>query len=190
MSESTGKTAAELRADLAAELAANEARARVARPWYRRKLSVVGFFVAGIVALAVVNSMSSKETDDATAVASSAANTVNLESAVGESFPAVGAVLPPDGEADEADDVTPTMACLVSEFGIVEQKLVIVNNSSKPSSYFIEGVIERGDVKVGDLFASTSNVAPGQKALETATGSVDGDGPVTCRIVDVERLAS
>ena len=158
--------------ELRAELAANEARVKASRrPWYRRKTSVVGFFVVGIVGLMVAGSLSKKDDGyDPTFAEAAAAD--------------------PDAFDDEMDDVTPTMACLLSEFGTVTQNLVIVNNSSKLSTYFIEGVIERGDVKVGDLFASSSNVAPGQTALEVATGSVEGEGRVTCRIVDVSRMAS
>jgi len=168
--------------ELRAELAANEARLKALRPWYRKKRVIILGALVGLVVIAAVGS-SSKDAEDTTVAV--AAATGDVEGFVGASD------APKAGKADEADDVSATGPCELSEFGLAEMPITIVNNSSKTSTYYIEGVVERDGVKVGDMSAASANVAPGQTALDKLVAiSVEGEGPVTCRIVDVNRMAS
>ncbi|MDG4857758.1 hypothetical protein P8605_06245 [Streptomyces sp. T-3] len=70
-------------------------------------------------------------------------------------------------------------------------ELHITNRSSKTSNYWInvEFVDSKG-VRITEGFAATSNLAPDQVAMETATGTREATGTVTCRITDVSRHAS
>ncbi|MGW6023436.1 FxLYD domain-containing protein [Streptomyces sp. NPDC055099] len=67
----------------------------------------------------------------------------------------------------------------------------ITNHSSKVSNYWVD--VEFLDAKgerISEGFAATSNLAPDRVANETATGTREATGTVTCRVTDVTRYAS
>ena len=89
------------------------------------------------------------------------------------------------------DDVTVT-SC-EEEFSFMKVGLTVVNNSSKTSDYIITlGFVDESGTKVGDGYASATNIEPGQTAKTEGAGTVsDAAGPnVTCKVEEVERLAS
>ncbi|AZM53027.1 hypothetical protein DMA15_10795 [Streptomyces sp. WAC 01529] len=67
----------------------------------------------------------------------------------------------------------------------------ITNNSSKNSNYWVdvEFVDAKGE-RISEGFAATNNLAPDKVANETATGTREASGKVTCRVTDVTRYAS
>ncbi len=67
----------------------------------------------------------------------------------------------------------------------------ITNHSSKNSNYWVdvEFVDAKGE-RVSEGAAVANNLAPDQVANETATGTREASGKVTCRITDVTRYAS
>lgn len=70
-------------------------------------------------------------------------------------------------------------------------ELRITNQSSKASNYWVD--VEFLDAKgerISEGFAATNNLAPDRVANETATGTREATGTVTCRVTDVTRYAS
>ena len=73
----------------------------------------------------------------------------------------------------------------------VEAEVTFTNHTSKRSNYFAElTVVNAAGVKVADASASTNNLDPGQKALETAQTFQEVEGTFTCKIAEVTRYAS
>ena len=161
-----------------AELAAEKARAKAMRPWYRKKRFIIPAVLVVLVGVAAAAGGS-----DSTKVSATAdAPTVTTEG--------VTSRLSTNDEHRPVDDVELT-SCEIGDYGMATAKLSVINHSSKRSSYTVEITFERGTVKVGDGSAFLSNVEPGQTAEDEAIGSISGDSAgVTCRVVNVERFAA
>lgn len=70
-------------------------------------------------------------------------------------------------------------------------KLTITNRSSKTSNYAVQvEFVDAGGTRIGEGFAATNNLGPGKVAKETAQGTGDVKGKVTCRVTEVTRYAS
>lgn len=81
-------------------------------------------------------------------------------------------------------EVDPTTSWAAAE-------VLITNRSSKPSNYYISiEFVDSSGKRLGEAFASTSNLAPGQKAQETAQGLDQISVRIHCRVTDVTRFAS
>lgn len=170
--------------------------AKKARPFYKKKrvwaVGAIGLLVIGAAAapkeekaktVVVAAGTADPTTDPTTASAGEAPASAVTTAAAGPTI---------EGDAGEADDVTPA-TCEVSSFGTVSMKLTIKNDSSKRSNYIISGVAERDGVKLADMTAFSSNVEAGQTAIEDMSGFLPsgekGNG-VTCRLVEVDRTAA
>jgi hypothetical protein len=67
-------------------------------------------------------------------------------------------------------------------------EVVITNRTSKESDYIVNVEFVDGSGKrLGDALAATSNLAPGQKAQETAQGLDEISGKMECRVTKVTR---
>ena len=127
--------------------------------------------------------------------ASSPETTAQPEATVAAADPVVVETTPPEtpppttvkAEAAEAADVVATGPCVSDDFGLITMPITVTNASSKRSDYNVEGVIEQGGAKVGDLMAFVENVEPGGKALDKMTSFDTITGAIECRIVKVDR---
>jgi hypothetical protein len=110
--------------------------------------------------------------------------------------PAPEAVAPPgpvthSGNTENPPEADVTIAgCGPDEFGVGWMAdLVIVNNSSEPSSYFVTvSGLDAAGVVVGQGFGSASGIQPGQTAQVQALGL--GDGVTSCALATVDRYAT
>ncbi|WP_329547446.1 FxLYD domain-containing protein [Streptomyces sp. NBC_01356] len=70
-------------------------------------------------------------------------------------------------------------------------ELLITNRSSKESTYFINvEFVDNSGKRLGEASAGTSNLAPGQKAEETAQGLNEISVKIECKVTEVTRWAS
>lgn len=90
MTDEPGKSKAELRADMAA----NEARAKALRPWYRKKRVIILGALVGLVVIAAVGS-SSKDAAD---------STVAVAAATGDAEGFIGATDAPPADTEAAKE--------------------------------------------------------------------------------------
>lgn len=154
---------------------AEKARQKAMRPWYQKKRFLIPL---GVLVIGVAASAAGGGDDDKEPVSSNDGETETPNTAT---------------ETDsEADDVT-IVSCEDSGFGTVEVALTVLNNSSKASDYIIDiGITDASGAKVGEGYASTDNLAPGQTANIDGYGtSSDGAvAPLSCSVDDVERFAS
>lgn len=84
------------------------------------------------------------------------------------------------------------VSCAKDEFGDwPEAKLEITNHSSKASDYMVTvEFLDADGTRKGEGTGLVSNLSPGQTAEDTAGGTAEVPGKVTCRIVKVSRTAS
>lgn len=70
-------------------------------------------------------------------------------------------------------------------------KLEITNHSSKTSNYTVQvEFLNSSGTPVADALAGATNVAPGERAIETAQSLDVVSGSVTCKVTSVDRFAS
>ncbi|MGW3413025.1 FxLYD domain-containing protein [Streptomyces sp. NPDC000888] len=70
-------------------------------------------------------------------------------------------------------------------------ELLITNRSSKESTYFVNvEFVDNSGKRLGEASAGTSNLAPGQKAEETAQGLNEISVKIECKVTEVTRWAS
>ncbi|MDX2542427.1 FxLYD domain-containing protein [Streptomyces sp. WI04-05B] len=70
-------------------------------------------------------------------------------------------------------------------------ELLITNRSSKTSNYAVSvEFVDASGKRLGDAFTATNNLAPGQKAQETAQGLDTIKAKIKCRVTEVTRYAS
>lgn len=157
------------------DLAAEKARAKAERPWFKKKRYLLSI---AFVALMVIAVASSGGDDDKVATGTT-------------DRPASEQPSSAQSRKSELDDVRAT-SCEVA-YGFATIGLQVVNNSSKESNYVITlGLVDATGAKVGDGFGSTNNLKPGQTANIEGSGTVSdaAEGPVSCVVEEVERYAS
>lgn len=89
-----------------------------------------------------------------------------------------------------AKDVS-VSGCRVDSLGLPTGKAKIVNHSSGESDYtFTVDFLNSAGTVVAQGAGLENNIAPGQTATATVTGDQQISGSVTCKVVDVTRLAS
>ncbi|MFF1682008.1 FxLYD domain-containing protein [Streptomyces sp. NPDC058256] len=70
-------------------------------------------------------------------------------------------------------------------------ELLITNRSSKESTYFVNvEFVDNSGKRLGEASAGASNLAPGQKAEETAQGLNEISVKIECKVTEVTRWAS
>ena len=90
-----------------------------------------------------------------------------------------------------AADVTVTSCRVDPSTNWPAARLEITNHSSKTSNYTVQvQFLNSSGTRVADGLAAASNVAPGERALETAQSLDTVSGNVTCNVTSVERFAS
>jgi len=94
-------------------------------------------------------------------------------------------------EAGPEGDVKITACVVDSALHWPSAKLTITNRSSKASNYMIElEFVDAKGTRISEGIAATNNLAPGQAAKETAQGTADASGKITCKVTKVTRYAS
>ena len=161
-----------------ADAKAEKARAKAMRPWFKKKRFMIPLVIVVLgIAASAAGSGGGNSSDNDASSNDTASNGVSDFSTNGDHPP--------------ADDVTIT-ACRKTVIDTVEVDMDVTNHSSKESDYTITLTMEDSSGnKVGDGFASTSNVDAGQtsKVQGVATLS-EPDADFSCSVEEVERFAS
>ncbi|MFP5578483.1 MAG: hypothetical protein ACLGIZ_09635 [Acidimicrobiia bacterium] len=169
-----------------ADAKAAKAREKAMRPWFKKKRFILPLILIAVIGL--ISVASGGGSDDTTDVASNATDqpeTGDTEPAAeGESAPDV------DAEGTEADDVK-VESCAIGEFGTIDMKLAVTNNSSKRSSYFIDVSIDGADgSQIESGLAVVDNLDPGQSTVTDAAIMAEDPGQeFECKIVEVDRMS-
>ncbi len=162
-----------------ADVKAEKARAKAMRPWWKKKRIIIPLVVVAFAVIAAVSAGGGSDTD----------NTSSNSADAGDS----GSNFSNNDEHKPVDDVEVT-GCKKTVIDTVEVALKVTNNSSKESDYSITLSIEdAAGNKIGDGFASTSNVNPGQVSTTDGVATLsdaDSDADFSCVVEDVERFAS
>jgi len=97
-----------------------------------------------------------------------------------------------EAEAErEAADVAAAVDCHPGDLGWAEAEGRVTNGSSGQSSYLITVTFQGPDgVQYAEGFATVTDLAPGATAEWTASAVEDWRDGTTCRVTDVERIAS
>ncbi len=161
-----------------AQAKADKAHAKAMRPWYAKKR----FWVLGAVVLFVIVGIATSGGSD---------DDKNVEATAGDSA-APTTEAPPKSEKDDVQIAGP-----LEEPDIIGARYVpiaVTNNSSKPSTYYIELAVQSPDgaTRYDTTFTTTSNVAPGQTAQEQGLFMPKNPYPADAVVVvlDVTRNAS
>jgi hypothetical protein len=162
----------------------------------RKKRPTLRWVLVGIVAIVVISSLASAGSKDKTSTTASAAPSAAAKSdSAAADAPAPAAAPKPDEPKSNStntehrpqDDVE-ISSCTQGMFG-PDVKVKITNHSSKASNYVITlGAEDAAGNRVGDGFASTNNLNPGQTAL--IDGALTGENVAKCTVEQVERYAS
>lgn len=168
-----------------ADAKAAKAREKAMRPWFKKKRFILPLILIAVIGL--ISVASGGGSDDTTDVASNATDqpeTGDTDAAEGESAPDV------DAESTEADDVK-VESCAIGEFGTIDMKLAVTNNSSKRSSYFIDVSIDGADgSQIESGLAVVDNLDPGQSTVTDAAIMAEDPGQeFECKIVEVDRMS-
>lgn len=151
------------------------------RNWFARHKVLTG--LGAVVAVVVIGSA---------AGASGRSNRPAAPTVPASSAPAPtagGTTATPD--AGPRGDVKITGCHIDPDLNFASASVTITNRSSKPSNYIVQ--IEFTDshgTRLDEGTAATNNLAPGQAAKETAQGTTEVHGTITCRVTDVTRYAS
>ncbi|MFI8103747.1 FxLYD domain-containing protein [Streptomyces sp. NPDC086023] len=98
---------------------------------------------------------------------------------------------PQDTVPGPRGDVEITRCTVSSMTDWAEADLLVTNRSSKTSTYWVQvEFFDSSGTRLGDAFASVSDLASGQRAKATAQGLDPITVKITCRITDVTRFAS
>ncbi len=163
--------------DAKAEAKATKARAKAMRPWFKKKRFILGGLLLLVVIGAAVGGGGNSSKDDTVDTSNDTPSGVKSDFSTNDEHP-------------PAADVE-IVSCKES-YGTVNVALRVTNHSSKASDYTISvGVEDNAGTKIGDGFASTSNVNPGQVANVEGFATLTGDpSSFRCLIEEVERFAS
>ena len=75
--------------------------------------------------------------------------------------------------------------------GFPAAKITITNHSSKTSNYAVQvEFVNAGGTRLDEGLAATNNLASGQASEETAQGTTQVSGTISCKVTDVTRYAS
>jgi hypothetical protein len=169
-----------------ADARAEKARAKALRPWWKKKRVIIP---GAIVALAIISAAAGggadKSSDD------TSANNASDDTTAATASDAATNKFSTNSEHKPEDDVE-LLSCSKTVIDTIEAQLRVTNHSSKESNYTISLGVEDGNgTKVGDGFASTNNVNPGQVAMVKGIATLDSpSATVKCKIEEVERFSS
>ncbi|MFE6483761.1 FxLYD domain-containing protein [Streptomyces sp. NPDC057757] len=146
--------------------------------------------VALFVVIGVVGAVVGSGDDDSSSSTSSSSSvaeepTKGKSSASSKEAPA--AEVPKGPKADvkiTKCEVDPTTTWPAAE-------LLITNGSSKASNYLVSiEFVDSSGKRLGEAFASTNNLAPGQASEQTAQGLDQITTKIKCKVTEVTRYAS
>lgn len=152
-----------------------KALAKASRPWYAKKRTWVAGFFGLIIFGSAIGAASGGGSDGTSTKQNGGVSTLSNN---GKNPP----------QADVALD-----KCGTTQFGAFpEATLRVTNHSSERSDYMINiNFLDASGTKIGDGFAMTDNIDPGQSAVTSAAGlGADPKATKTCQIVEVDRFAS
>lgn len=161
----------------------------------RKKRHTLRWVLVGVVAIVVISSLASAGSKDKTSTKPAAPSGVAKSDNAAANSPAATAAPKANEPKSNStntehrpqDDVE-IASCTQGMFG-PDVKVKITNHSSKPSNYVISlGAEDAAGNRVGDGFASTNNLNPGQTAL--IDGALTGENVAKCTVEQVERYAS
>ncbi|AUG78647.1 hypothetical protein CFP65_3867 [Kitasatospora sp. MMS16-BH015] len=119
------------------------------------------------------------------AVGGSSKKSPTSPSSTGSGVQSTGGAHPPEA------DVTVTSCDVDPTTSIPSAKLEIVNHSSKSSDYSISvEFVDANGTRVAEGAALQNHLGPGQKAEDTAGGTAQVSGKVTCRVTSVNRISA
>ena len=148
----------------------------------RTKIIIAAAGTVAVVAVAALAAGSS--TDPATVTPAAAPAAVPAPTATAPTAAQAPAV-------DHAADIRIT-GCEPDEAGWAAAEITITNNSSKASNYLVQVTFDTADhtTQIGTGYASVDNLAPGQKAVQTASALKDAQPGYLCTVTDVTRYAA
>jgi len=180
-------------ANAKAAAAAEKARAKALRPWYRKKRFILPLGLGVVVVIAAATGSKGSSTSGSASTTSAASGDSAPSSSAASSSAASGVVSHSTNEAHPpAADVSVAGCSLDSATNILTVRGSITNHSSKTSNYLLSfGYVNPGGVRAGEANDVENDIAPGQtanfEAVGTASGAARGG---TCTSTSVERLAA
>ena len=167
------------RAKAAAKAA--QAEAKALRPFYKKKRWWAIGAIA-IIAIASATSGGGSTPSNSDASESSSETGDSTENTISTGL----------GSKDASADIVSIDCGSPDSIGVTYSKVVIKNNSSKASDYFVTVVYESADgsMRYDDTIASAMNINPGQST--EAEGMIMEEIPAgaICRVSEVQRTAS
>lgn len=175
-----------------AEAKAAAAKAKALRPFWKKKRSwlIAGVAVLAIAGIASAAGNSGKSSDSSSSeLRTSSVTQQNTEAADSPS----DTVRQGYGTKDATGDVVSISCGNTDSLGLTYPKVVIKNNSSKPSTYFVTLVAESqdGSMRYDDTIGTVDALEPGQSfELELLPFTKELPPKFRCRITELQRTAS
>ncbi len=170
-----------------ADAKAAKARQKAMRPWFKKKRFILPLV---LVAIMVMGGLASGGgSDDTTDVASNDDGGSEASDAPAEDD---GPDTFSNNETNRPQDDVTGVTCSVDEIGWAQAAVDVTNNSSGRSSYFIDVSFESedGSRQFATGSAIINNLEPGQSKSEIANSVTEIPEAWTCRVVEVNRMAS
>lgn len=90
---------------------------------------------------------------------------------------------------DDAVKHVTLKSCKIDGFGLVTARLKIHNRGDDQATYAIAGEVLAGKRRVGEFFATSNDVRPGQRVTTQGSGTVSKTPPdYSCKLVSVDRF--
>ncbi|WP_143686956.1 hypothetical protein [Streptomyces sp. TLI_171] len=119
------------------------------------------------------------------AVSGSDKKTPTSPTSTGSGVQSTGGAHPPEA------DVSISSCAVDPTTSFPSAQLEITNHSSKASDYSIAvEFVDANGTRVAEGAALETHVAPGQKVVDTAGGTAQVSGKVTCKVTSVNRISA
>ena len=155
-----------------AQAKAAKAYAKAQRPFYKKKR----YYLLALVAVGIIGTVASGSSNSDKTKPSSNAGTKTLSN---------------NGSHPPQADVTLT-GCSADSLGYLQALVKVTNNSSGRSNYLIDVAFESKDgaTQLDTTSAMVNNLNSGQSSNQTAGSLTKAAGSFTCKVTDVNRIAS
>jgi hypothetical protein len=155
-------------------------------------LIIAGVVVLGIVVLGVIGVMAVKDDsskDDASVAQSPAAGQSSAPAADAKEDTAEEPTPEAPAQESGAEGDVKITGCEVDSLTTwASAKVLITNRTSKESNYIVSvEFVDSSGKRLGEALAAVNNLAPGQKAEETAQGLDTITGKMECKVTEVTR---
>lgn len=153
---------------------------------------ILGFgcfgFVGFLVIIGIIGAVASSGSDSTSPAAT---KQTASSSAKKSDAPAKDTAAQDQAAAGPEGDVKITACEVDSALRWPSAKLTITNRSSKTSNYMVQlEFVDAKGTRISEGIAATNNLAPGQAAKETAQGTAEAEGKISCKVTEVTRYAS